>query len=501
MFKKLLVLSLVVIISLPLVAEVEIYRHRLEEALWQLQEIDPVFIEEKLNQAEKLSSSSDWEDQVAAKTILEKIEPLFTDTRAVETRCMWVDYVTFGNFFSRSDIVRLLDKLALLDIHILFPEVYAYGTTIYPSKIAKIQDQYLYLFEDGDILKIFIEEAHQRGMEVHPLVRVFSSGYKNPGYLINKHPEWLEVTRDGTRGSSNSYFISPTIPEFRRYLEAVMTELVTNYDIDGLHLDYIRYEDGDFGYSEASRNLYKKLYFKDPLDFLPGSRDEEFFKDFRRAHVDAFVRWCYKNLKAIKPELLISAAVGSPYSWDYKSLFQDWVYWSKEGYIDFVTPMQYRDTTPKFKVALEEDINANQVFLPLFSGLGLYLFNDVELQNQIEEVRRQNLPGVALFSEANMSVVKYFRIKDGVFRNKAFPVHRHPEKAIDIYLEDLCFRIQKNSTYLGIEEEEIENWLELIVSSRGTKKIIASKYLKMVKAINERLVYVQTIKKYYHLSP
>ena len=86
-----------------------------------------------------------------------------------------------GNFFTRGDIARLLDQFADIGIHILFPEVYAYGTTIYPSEVAKIQDQYLYLWEDGDILEVFIEEAHSRGMEVHPLVRgCFRQDTKRP---------------------------------------------------------------------------------------------------------------------------------------------------------------------------------------------------------------------------------------------------------------------------------------------------------------------------------
>lgn len=500
MYKRNIVICLLLVFVLPVFAQIENYMTKLDQALWNLNRIDPVYIEERLDEAKILISSNDWERQQEGQSILDKLEPLFQDVRVAETRCIWVDYVTFGKFLSREDIVRLLDQLKEIDIHILFPEVYAYGTTIYPSKVGKLQDQYVYLWEEGDILEIFIEEAHKRDMEVHPLVRVFSSGYKSPGYLINQYPQWLEVTKDGTRGSSNSWFVSPVIPEFRRFLESVMTELVSNYDIDGLHLDYIRYEDGDFGYSEASRNLYKKLYFKDPLDFDVGSLDEEKFKDFRRAHVDAFVRWCYTELKKIKPDLLISGAVGSPYSWDYKSLFQDWVYWSKEGYIDFVTPMEYRDTTPKFKTAVEEDKRANEANLPLFSGLGLYMFNDKELENQIAEVRKQNLPGVALFSEANMSMVKYLKIRYGVFRERAVPVHRDTKYAIEVYIEDLCDRISKNGAFLGIDNDILVTWIDAIKSNQGKIEIQSDLYPRMAKSINERLEYVKALNEYYRLN-
>ncbi len=499
MKKRLGVFLLILFLCYPTFAKIDQYKTQLELALWNLQKIDAEYINNKLAEAEELLKSGEWDKRREGEDILEEIGPLFVDTRVVETRCMWIDYVTFGNFYRKEDISILLDQIAELDIHILFPEVYAYGTTIYPSKIAKLQDQYVYLWEDGDILEVFIDEAHKRGMEVHPLVRVFSSGYKNPGYLIQQHPEWLEVTRDGTRGDSKSWFVSPVIPEFRRYLEEVMVELVENYDIDGLHLDYMRYEDGDFGYSEASRDLFRKMHFIDPLDIKKGSIEEIKFADFRRAHVDAFVRFCYEELKSIRPDLLISAAVGSPYSWDYNGLFQDWVYWSKEGYIDFVTPMQYRDTTPKFRSAVQEDIRANEANVPLFSGLGLYLFDANELESQIVEVRRNNLPGVAIFSEANMSMIKYLKMKNGAFRQKALPVHRDPQKAIDVYLLDLEERIRDNGQYLGIENEVLEKWISEIKENRGSIKVKNNGYSKMARAINERLEYVEAIRKYYQL--
>ena len=490
---------IIILVSFPGLAQIDQYRPSLTDALWNLQKVDPLYINEKLTVAEELLKSSDLSLRREGEAILESLKPLFVDVRAVETRAIWVDYVTFGKFMETGDICRLLDQLKEIGIHILFPEVYAYGTTIYPSKVAKLQDQYRYLWEDGDILKIFIAEAHKRDMEVHPLVRIFSAGYKEPGHLIKEHPEWLEVTKDGTRGSSRSYFISPTIPEFRRYLEAVMTELVTNYEIDGLHLDYIRYEDGDFGYSAPSRELYKKLFFVDPLLIKKNTLEEASFKEFRRAHVDAFVRFCHESLKKIRPNLLISAAVGSPYSWANKDLFQDWVYWAKYGYIDFVTPMEYRDTTPKFSIAVQEDIKANVANIPLFSGLGLYLFAADELENQIVEVQKNNLPGIALFSEANMGIIKFLKLKNGVFREPAYPVHRKPGEAIEIYLNDLITRIRENSTYLQLEKNTVESWLKTIEDFKGVKPVENSNYPRMAKAINERLGYLQMLRKYYRL--
>jgi len=184
--KRLGVFLLILFLCYPTFAKIDQYKTQLELALWNLQKIDAEYINNKLAEAEELLKSDEWDKRREGEDILEEIGPLFVDTRVVETRCMWIDYVTFGNFYRKEDISILLDQIAELDIHILFPEVYAYGTTIYPSKIAKLQDQYVYLWEDGDILEVFIDEAHKRGMEVHPLVRVFSSGYKNPGYLIQQ---------------------------------------------------------------------------------------------------------------------------------------------------------------------------------------------------------------------------------------------------------------------------------------------------------------------------
>ena len=129
--------------------------------------------------------------------------------------------------------------------------------------------------------------------------------------------------------------------------------------------------------------------------------------------------------------------------------------------------MQYRDTTPKLQTAIREDKSANAASVPLFSGLGLYLFinSATELESQIAEVQKQNLPGVALFSAANLSVYSHEN-KNGIFREKAVPVHRDPEYAIKVYIDDLCERILKNGRYLGLEEEVLQSYVEQIQGKR-----------------------------------
>lgn len=191
----------------------------------------------------------------------------------IETRGMWMDNFTIDSFYTREDVARHMDELQSINVNMIFPDVYGNGAAIYPSKVVPQHDRFKTLFQDEDVLAVIIDEAHKRNIEVHPLVRVFAL-HNGVRHFIEDKVDWLDLTSENRFTLDNGYYwLSPSHPEVREYLMEFLTELTENYDIDGVHLDYIRF-DANFGYNEHTRNLFKAFNGIDPFDISSTGLEE-----------------------------------------------------------------------------------------------------------------------------------------------------------------------------------------------------------------------------------
>lgn len=388
---------------------------------------------------------------------LKELEPLFYESLPVETRGMWVDNFTINSFYTREDVARHLDELKAINVNVIFPDVYGNGAAIYPSKIVPQQSRFVVFFKDDDVLKIIIEEAHKRDIEVHPLVRVFAL-HNGAEHFINDKLEWLDKTSANKFTLANGYYwLSPGNPEVREYNIAMLKELTQNYNIDGIHLDYIRF-DADFGYNTFMRDLFTKLFGVDPFD-IKSDRMQEIFKVFKSQFVNKFVERAFYELKAIKPNLLISAAVASPYSWGKNDLGQDWLNWALNKHVNFLTPMSYRSTVEQYSSAVKNEINTVSGITYIYTGIGVYLFNDSILLGQLKAGQDTAMTGQAVFSTANMKYYHYNVLKNGPWREPAIPTFRDPHKAANLQLLDLIQRINEFKSFINTDTKLLDEYL------------------------------------------
>lgn len=206
---------------------------------------------------------------------------------------------------------------------------------------------------DWDPLAFAIEQAHRRGLELHAWFNTFPAWRGtnppppcNPPHIINQHPEWLICDQEGNPMPLSDHYVSlsPGIPEVRNYLLRVVMDIVSHYDIDGLHFDYIRYpESADkLGYSHDSISV---ALFHSP----EGNPNRLTWADWQRENINQFVRAVYDSVTHCKPWVILSAAVIGKYntsSWNgYHVVFQDARQWLADSKIDFVAPMIYWPTT------------------------------------------------------------------------------------------------------------------------------------------------------------
>ena len=203
-----------------------------------------------------------------------------------------------------------------------------------------------------DPLEFALAQAHNRGMELHAWFNTFPiwrgaepPPRTTPEHAYNAHPEWIVCDSSGKPMPLSAHYVSlsPGIPEAREFIHKVAMDIVSNYDIDGFHFDYIRYPEGadKLGYSQDPVSI---RLFNTP----DGNPDNLSWGDWQRENINKFVRRFYDEATALKPWLKISAAVIGKYDYSdwngYHIVFQDAKKWIDEKKMDFIAPMIYWQT-------------------------------------------------------------------------------------------------------------------------------------------------------------
>jgi uncharacterized lipoprotein YddW (UPF0748 family) len=250
---------------------------------------------------------------------------------------------------------------------------------------------------------------------VHAWVNTFFVG---TGSLVYRQhgADWGNRTSDG----SSAGYLDPGVPEVQIYTHKVLIDIARRYDIDGLHLDFIRYPGSDWGYSPVATALYM---LQTGATAVPAA-DDPAWQEWRRARVTAFVRDLHQDLQAQKPSVKLSGALicygGAPADaagWTstsaYGSVYQDWRDWLVKGYLDIGVPMNYdSDWSNREKgwfdqwLAFEKDSGfAGHVI----TGVGVFLNYPEQSLSQIRRAlapsaRGNHVLGVAIYSYASTSV-------------------------------------------------------------------------------------------------
>src|SRR5262249_35056307 len=143
--------------------------------------------------------------------------------------------------------------------------------------------------------------------------------------------------------------LDPGDPEVRAYTHLVLMHLAERYDLDGMHLDFVRYPGGgDWGYSSGALAAFDAASGRTGA---PAPTDPE-WQRWRRDQVTAFASDLPNDLIRQKPRLKLSAAVipwgtgpASQADWvrtsAYSEVFQDWDAWLRTGVIDLAVAMNY----------------------------------------------------------------------------------------------------------------------------------------------------------------
>lgn len=219
-----------------------------------------------------------------------------------------------------------------------------------------------------DPLADLVARAHDTNsgprLEIHAWVVTYhiwqgTTPPPQPTHPLNLHPDWLLKDFSGNTLIGNEYTFDPGHPEVQKFTYNVCMDLLTNYDVDGLNFDYIRYASTSEGYNDVTVARFNRLFGRTGI---PATSDAA-WTQFRRDQVTALLRKIYLNALALKPNVKIScdtitqtpgpandaAWYSSSAAWT--SVLQDWRGWMQEGILDLNLPMAYFDQAGAYTLA------------------------------------------------------------------------------------------------------------------------------------------------------
>lgn len=331
---------------------------------------------------------------------------------ARETRAVWVstnfrlDWPphTFNQEKQKQELIQIFDNIKAKNLNTVYFQVRSNGTVMFESSFEALSP-YITGKVGGDAsydpLKFAIEEAHKHGLEIHAwvnTVRCFAGSelntFNDPNHISQRKPEWvIEDIRDRVK----SYWLDPGLPEVREYISDLIEEMVENYDVDGVHLDFIRYPGRDFD-DAFSYNVHGNGI---PLD------------DWRRNNITSLVESISKKVKSKKPFVKVGAApIGvfrnqkGMYGWEgFTEIYQDSREWLKRGLLDYVAPQIYWSLTDntRFDLLAKEWVE-NSFGRHVVLGIGAYKENvKPEIDEMINISRSIKADGVAFFRYSNIA--------------------------------------------------------------------------------------------------
>lgn len=196
-------------------------------------------------------------------------------------------------------------------------------------------------------------------------------------------------------------WLCPSNPENQKLELDAMLEVARNYDVAGLHFDYIRYSDRSVCFCPGCRQQFEMrtgAAVKNwPVDVTTGPLREAYLQ-FRRDNITQLVAAVSEQARKVRPGIQISAAVFPYWTSARNDVGQDWKLWVEKGYLDFVCPMQYTDNGALFEAKTKQSAAWVGGSVPLIPGIGatLGLAPDGTLQ-QVLAARRQ-ADGFVLFN-------------------------------------------------------------------------------------------------------
>lgn len=362
-----------------------------------------------------------------------------------ETRALWVSRFDLPSKPTVAAVQAIVDKAAYAHLNTILFQVRGQADALYSPGLEP-WSSYLSgtLGQDPgwDPLAEMILRAHARGLEVHAWINAYPAwlGRTPPPESASPKPmyhqfnalygdwwvQWRQATPPVPMTLNDHYICAcPAHPAVVDHLVAVSQDLLTRYPLDGLHFDYIRYDDRPYSYDPASLIAYANMAAK-----TPGLT----YADWQRSHVTALLQRVRDEALPLRARARLSAAVWPIYKdrWGwfngydgYSARYQDSQGWAANGVVSAIMPMMYGPSFTNYRdrydTMTQDFVAGGQPGAAVMGITGEYsTFSEIAWR--IETARARGARGQALFSYRLFDQRGYWQaLRDGPYREPAAP--------------------------------------------------------------------------------
>lgn len=324
------------------------------------------------------------------------VESVYAEPPKKEVRGVWLHV--------REDRhpATVMPELKRLGVNMVVLRIAGGTAAFYASKVQPdIQDP---LAPDGDWLAEAVRHAHANGIEIHPYVNnCVVEGRTSPETLARLRVDGRLQEDPGSRPID---WFCPSQEINHEAMERPMVEIARDYEVDGLQYDFIRYPGVSGCFCAKCREGFERetnaAVLRWPEDCIDGPRHAEWV-EYRCGRISALVRRISTRIRDVNPRVKISAAVFRDWPECREKNGQDWVRWCREGWLDFVCPMNYTLDSELFARRAAIHREAVPEGFPVMQGIGIAsgagtMTSAAELAVQIMYARQAGAAGFIGFA-------------------------------------------------------------------------------------------------------
>ncbi|MDI6739867.1 MAG: family 10 glycosylhydrolase [Candidatus Edwardsbacteria bacterium] len=309
---------------------------------------------------------------------------------------------------------KIVDRARQAGVTDLFVQFYARGEAYYNSAVIPHASC---VRPDFDPLAIMIRECKAKGIKIHAWINVFFVWSSDQRPRDRRHAyyrdrDWFGADQAGrclrdftqselARANLEGVYLSPANQDAKQYLRELVREILFKYDVDGVHLDYVRYGRLDYSYDPANRSAFKAQYGVDPLRLLDGDTRLKPHWDtwflWRMYQITDLVAQLKIDIHQFNPWMKLSAAVKPDPDEARVGFGQDWPSWLANDWVDFVVLMNYSQSTETV-LRLARKAYRYKGRGEVYVGLGAWRDSIEGIMEKVFALRRAGIENIVLFS-------------------------------------------------------------------------------------------------------
>lgn len=425
-----------------------------------------------------------------------------------ELRGVWIATVwgldwpmeDYNSSTQKQKYIDYLELFAQKNINAVFFQIRGMADTFYDSEYepwSKYITGVTGKEPDYDVLKFLIDEAHKRGIQFHAWLNPYriSTRASSTSSFPNLDPKIPEKL---VKDYSKIRIYNPALPEVQSRIVNIVKEIITKYDVDGIHLDdyfYPSLESAEKMNDEEEYETYGKDKFTD-------------IADFRRNNVNVVVQNIQKAIINTRPDVVFSISPAANNDNNYNNLYADVIKWTQEGWVDLIIPQLYFATG-----TTENSFNQRLSWWSQYTynshlmiGYGIYKFGDPnagekfqtpnDLRNQFELANtKDKVKGSILYSAKYLveNKIGITNLLTDIYKNKVIPPYLGREEVQKPNAPVLALNGSKlswdnvNAAYYAIYKDNGDGKIAtLIGTTKETTFNATTKGIYYVTALNKK---------------